>query len=48
MRDLLRDGRSDEEVLDIIQSALHMKKEKHAGMDDIDVINNRPMIKIGG
>ena len=48
MRDLLRDGRSDEEVLDVIRSTLRMKKEKHAGMDDIDVISNRPMIKIGG
>lgn len=44
----MRSGHSDEEILSVIRSALGMKKEKHAGMEDIDVINNRPMIKIGG
>jgi cyclic pyranopterin phosphate synthase len=28
--------------------AVRGKKEKHAGMEDIDVITNRPMILIGG
>lgn len=32
----------------VVRAALGLKKEKHAGMEDIDVINNRPMIKIGG
>jgi molybdenum cofactor biosynthesis enzyme MoaA len=48
LRDLVRDGSSDEELIRVIRSALGMKKEKHSGMEDIDVVNNRPMIKIGG
>lgn len=28
--------------------AVGAKKEKHAGMEDIDVVTNRPMILIGG
>ncbi|PAV22078.1 molybdenum cofactor biosynthesis prote [Pyrrhoderma noxium] len=47
LRDLMRNGASDEALLRVIRAALKLKKEKHAGMEDIDVINNRPMIKIG-
>jgi hypothetical protein len=44
----LRSAASDEDLLEIIGSAVQGKKAKHAGMDDIDVVKNRPMIKIGG
>jgi cyclic pyranopterin phosphate synthase len=44
----MRQGASDEELLSVIRTALSGKKEKHAGMNDIDVVTNRPMILIGG
>lgn len=47
LRDLMRGSASDDVLLRVIRSALGLKKERHAGMKDIDVINNRPMIKIG-
>ena len=46
--DSLRRGASNDELEQIVRFALGMKKEKHAGMEDIDVVKNRPMIKIGG
>jgi hypothetical protein len=48
LRDEMRVGASDEELLEIIGQAVSGKKEKHAGMKDIDVVTNRPMILIGG
>jgi len=48
LRDLMRNGASDTELLQVVRAALGVKKEKHAGMEDIDVLNNRPMILIGG
>lgn len=48
LRDKLREGVSDDALLEIIGMAVKGKKEKHAGMEDIDVITNRPMILIGG
>ncbi|KAF8641113.1 hypothetical protein AX17_000755 [Amanita inopinata Kibby_2008] len=47
LRDELRRGASDEELLSLIGRAVQGKQEKHAGMEDIDVIKNRPMILIG-
>ncbi|KAF9454172.1 molybdenum cofactor biosynthesis prote [Macrolepiota fuliginosa MF-IS2] len=47
LRDTLRAGASDQELLQIIHQAVLGKKEKHAGMEDIDVVTNRPMILIG-
>jgi hypothetical protein len=44
----MRRGASDSELLQIIGKAVRGKQEKHAGMDDIDVVTNRPMILIGG
>jgi len=44
----MRQGATDDELLDIIERALSGKKEKHAAMEDIDVVTNRPMILIGG
>ena len=48
LRDLVRTGASDDQLLTVIRHALHMKKEKHVGMEEIDVQNNRPFILIGG
>jgi molybdenum cofactor biosynthesis enzyme MoaA len=48
LRDLLRSGVSDDTVLETIGTAVRGKKEKHAGMEDIDIVTNRPMILIGG
>ncbi|KAF9651584.1 molybdenum cofactor biosynthesis prote [Thelephora ganbajun] len=48
LRDLLRSGTSDNALLQTIGFAVRGKKEKHAGMEDIDVVTNRPMILIGG
>ncbi|KIM47478.1 hypothetical protein M413DRAFT_200931 [Hebeloma cylindrosporum] len=48
LRDEMRMGASDDELLEIIGQAVFGKKEKHAGMKDIDVVTNRPMILIGG
>lgn len=48
LRDLLRGGSSDDAVLQAIGVAVRGKEEKHAGMEDIDVTTNRPMILIGG
>lgn len=48
LRDQMRSGASDDELLRTIGKAVGGKKEKHAGMEDIDVITNRPMILIGG
>lgn len=48
LRDAIRSGATDEDLLQIIGSAVTGKKEKHAGMEGIDVLTNRPMILIGG
>lgn len=48
LRDKLRSGASDEELFETIGIALKGKKEKHGGMENIDVVTNRPMILIGG
>ncbi|KAH8099835.1 molybdenum cofactor biosynthesis prote [Cristinia sonorae] len=48
LRDQMRQGASDEELTQTIGRAVGAKKEKHAGMEDIDVVTNRPMILIGG
>ncbi|KZV70960.1 molybdenum cofactor biosynthesis prote [Peniophora sp. CONT] len=47
LRDQMRSGVDDDELLRTIGKAVHGKKEKHAGMEDIDVVANRPMILIG-
>ncbi|RDX51907.1 molybdenum cofactor biosynthesis prote [Lentinus brumalis] len=48
LRDQMRSGVSDDSLLSTIGRAVRGKKEKHAGMEDIDVVTNRPMILIGG
>ena len=44
----MREGSSDKELIKKISLAISGKKAKHAGMNDIDVTKNRPMILIGG
>lgn len=48
LRDKLRAGASDHDLLETIGVAVNGKKEKHAGMENIDTVTNRPMILIGG
>jgi cyclic pyranopterin phosphate synthase len=38
----------EREILDIISVAVKRKKAKHAGMDELKDMKNRPMILIGG
>ncbi|KAJ4002272.1 molybdenum cofactor biosynthesis prote [Lentinula boryana] len=47
LRDLMRKGASDSEILRTIGQAVGGKEEKHLHMEDIDVVSNRPMILIG-
>ncbi|XP_068194870.1 molybdenum cofactor biosynthesis protein 1 isoform X1 [Antennarius striatus] len=47
LRDVLRSGASDEELLQIIGAAVGRKKRQHAGMFNISQMKNRPMILIG-
>ncbi|KAI1793206.1 molybdenum cofactor biosynthesis prote [Ganoderma leucocontextum] len=47
LRDEIRRGANDDALLTTIGRAVLGKKEKHAGMEDIDVVTNRPMILIG-
>jgi len=48
LRDLIRQGWSDEELLPVIGAAVGNKKARHAGMHSIAASRNRPMILIGG
>ncbi|KAG8512000.1 Molybdenum cofactor biosynthesis protein 1 [Galemys pyrenaicus] len=47
LRDHLRAGASEEELLRIIGAAVGRKKRQHAGMFSISQMKNRPMILIG-
>ena len=48
LRDAMRNGLSDNDILEIINDAVLNKKEKHGGMFNIQKMKNRPMITIGG
>ncbi|XP_014806473.1 PREDICTED: molybdenum cofactor biosynthesis protein 1 isoform X2 [Calidris pugnax] len=48
LRDHLRSGASEEELVQIIGAAVGRKKKQHAGMFNISQMKNRPMILIGG
>ncbi|XP_072313923.1 molybdenum cofactor biosynthesis protein 1 isoform X2 [Eucyclogobius newberryi] len=48
LRDVIRSGASDDELLQIIGGAVGRKKKQHAGMFNISRMKNRPMIFIGG
>ncbi|KAJ3778238.1 molybdenum cofactor biosynthesis prote [Lentinula raphanica] len=48
LRDHMRNGASDLDLLHIVERAVGGKEEKHLHMENIDVVSNRPMILIGG
>ncbi|GME90500.1 hypothetical protein B5S28_g2739 [[Candida] boidinii] len=49
LRDLIRDENiTESELLNQIEKAVKNKKEKHAGIDELSKLPNRPMILIGG
>ncbi|XP_067311043.1 molybdenum cofactor biosynthesis protein 1 isoform X2 [Pseudorasbora parva] len=47
LRDFLRSGAPEEELLHIIGASVGRKKKQHAGMFNISQMKNRPMILIG-
>ncbi|XP_072555519.1 molybdenum cofactor biosynthesis protein 1 isoform X2 [Paramormyrops kingsleyae] len=47
LRDSLRSGATDQELLEIIGAAVGRKKKHHAGMFSISQMKNRPMVLIG-
>lgn len=48
LRDPMRSGADDSELMEIIGRAVKRKKAAHAGMFDLANTANRPMIRIGG
>ncbi|CTQ86812.1 GTP 3',8-cyclase [Caenorhabditis elegans] len=48
LRDRIRCGDSDAKLSEVIQTAVDNKKARHAGMDALKNLPNRPMILIGG
>lgn len=48
LRDLMREGKSDEDLVNVIGTAVKKKKKQHAGMFELASRKNRPMILIGG
>ena len=48
LRDAMREGMNDSELLNLINGSIIDKKEKHGGMLNIQKMKNRPMITIGG
>ncbi|KAJ2783087.1 hypothetical protein H4R18_001908 [Coemansia javaensis] len=48
LRDIIRAGASDADVIDTIGAAIKRKKRAHAGLDVLSQLPNRPMTTIGG
>lgn len=48
LRDAMRQGASDDELLTLISAAIGRKHARHAGMYNLARLRNRPMITIGG
>ena len=48
VRDAMRDGATDAELLELVGGALGRKHAAHAGMHAIAASENRPMTTIGG
>ena len=48
LRDAMRAGYSDEQLVEVINSAVKRKHARHAGMYDLKYMKNRAMTKIGG
>jgi len=48
LRDAIRNNKDDSELKSLIETAVKRKKPRHAGMNVLAGMKNRPMIKIGG
>lgn len=48
LRDALRSNMNENDLTELISAAIKRKKEKHAGMNNLVNMKNRPMILIGG
>eukprot|EP00049_Salpingoeca_infusionum_P017887 m.354781 g.354781 ORF g.354781 m.354781 type:complete len:378 (+) comp17102_c0_seq1:111-1244(+) len=48
LKDVLRTGATDQELIEVISGAILNKKKQHAGMFELAKRKNRPMILIGG
>lgn len=48
LRDLLRQGKTEDELLRYIGATVRRKKRQHAGMFELASRKNRPMVLIGG
>ncbi|KAF9954973.1 Molybdenum cofactor synthesis protein 1 [Mortierella alpina] len=48
LRDMMRQGKTDEELREVIEMAVKNKKKQHAGVSNLVNMKNRPMILIGG
>lgn len=48
LRDCMRQGLSDDDLLPVIEAAVKKKRFAHAGMTQLSQMKNRPMILIGG
>jgi len=48
LRDAMREGATDAELLELVGGALQRKHAAHAGMHAIAATKNRPMTTIGG
>ncbi|KAF9976512.1 Molybdenum cofactor synthesis protein 1 [Actinomortierella ambigua] len=48
LRDMMRQGKTDDELREVIEMAVKNKKKQHAGMSNLVNMENRPMILIGG
>ncbi|CAD0245398.1 unnamed protein product [Spodoptera exigua] len=48
LRDAMRGGATDEALTALVRAALRNKKARHAGMENLARMENRPMILIGG
>ncbi|KAI8981502.1 hypothetical protein BDB01DRAFT_843546 [Pilobolus umbonatus] len=48
LRDMMRQNKDDESLLNVIGAAVRKKKAQHAGMFELASKKNRPMILIGG
>ncbi|XP_055913246.1 molybdenum cofactor biosynthesis protein 1-like [Eupeodes corollae] len=48
LRDAIRNNCSEEDLIELISTAVQRKKKRHAGMLNLSQMENRPMILIGG
>lgn len=48
LRDAMRQGLPEDELMQVVSAAVKRKKKQHAGMFELSKMKNRPMILIGG